>query len=137
MPESIDLIEEKYQALSSAVDNITKKLMSDNIVENTLQNLATLRKSLVDKNCLMVASEFTNYLKQAIVNLDKLVQDKPNVTTMYKCIKINALFVLNLHLFGNIDKKIFKSLIELNTKVYYLSINHYAIEYVLFNSLLK
>lgn len=119
VPESFDLIEEKYQALSSAVENITKKLMSDNIVQNTLQNLATLRKSLVDKNCSMVSSEFTNYLKQAIINLDKLVQDKPNVTTMYKCIKINALFVLSSHLFGNIDKKIFKSLIELNTKVIY------------------
>lgn len=122
MLESIDLMEEKYQALGSAVNIITKKLMSDNIVQNTLQNLATLRKSLVDKNCSMVSSEFTNYLKQAIINLDKLVQDKPNVTTMYKCIKINALFVLSSHLFGNIDKKIFKSLIELNTKVSYLPI---------------
>lgn len=122
MLESIDLMEDKYQALGSAVNIITKKLMSDNIVQNTLQNLATLRKSLVDKNCSMVSSEFTNYLKQAITNLDKLVQDKPNVTTMYKCIKINALFVLSSHLFGNIDKKIFKSLIELNTKVSYLPV---------------
>lgn len=121
MADSLDLDEEKYQALSSAVDNITKKLLTDNIVQNTLQNLATLRKSLVDKNCSLVSSEFTNYAKQAMINLEKLVQDKPNVTTMYKCIKINALIVLSSHLFGNIDKKTFKSLIELNTKVSLLS----------------
>lgn len=127
IPESVDFIGERYKlpeeaesykALSSAIDNITSKLMNDDIVQNTLKNLMTLRKSLVDKNCSMVSAEFIQYLRQAIANLDKLVQDKPNVSNMYKCIKINALYVLCSHLFGNIEKKIFKSLIDLNTKVY-------------------
>lgn len=91
--------------------------MNDDIVQNSLRNLSSLRKSLVEKNCTLIGAEFTQYLKQAIANLDKLVQEQPNISNMYKCIKVNALFVLNSHLFGNNDKKIFKSLIELNTKV--------------------
>lgn len=117
-PECMDLNEQRFKALSGAIENITAKLMNDDIVQNSLQNILTLRRSLVDKNCTVISEEFTMYLRQAVINLDKLVQEKPNVLNMYKCIKINSLFVLSSHLFGNIDKKIFKSLMDLNTKVY-------------------
>lgn len=100
-----------------ALNNITKKIMNDDIVQKSLNNLTVLRGSLVDKNCSLVTSEFSQYLKQAIVNLDKLVQEQPNVNNMYKCIKVNGLYVLSSHLFGNSDKKIFRSLLDLNTKV--------------------
>ncbi|XP_049868543.1 WASH complex subunit 4 [Pectinophora gossypiella] len=116
--EDSELIEDRYKAMTSAAGNITSKLMNDDIVQNSLQNLLTLRKNLVDKNCTLISNEFIQYLKQAINNLDKLIQEKPNSTNMYKCIKINALFVLSSHLFGNIDKKIFKSLIDLDTKAH-------------------
>lgn len=116
-PESLDVSEDSFKALLGATENVTSKIMNDDIVQNALQTLLTLRKSLVNKNCSNVSTEFTQYLKQAIANLDKLVQDKPNVGSMFKCIKMNALFVLSSNLFGNNDKKVFKSLIELNTKV--------------------
>ncbi|CAG9785470.1 unnamed protein product [Diatraea saccharalis] len=117
-PEKLNLTEEHFEALLGATENISSKLLHDDIVQNTLQNLLTLRKDLVDKNCSNVSAEFMLYLKQAITNLDKIVQEKPNITNMYKCIKMNVLFVLSAHLFGNSDKKIFKSLIELNTKAH-------------------
>lgn len=129
MPESIDLVEEKCIAFRGAIDNITSKLMNDDIVQNTLQNITTLRKSLVEKNCSMVSAEFTKYLKNAVANLDKIVQEKPNVSNMYKCIKMNSLFVLASHLFGNLDKKIFKSLIDLNTKVNETMWNNFRVEH--------
>lgn len=116
-PESFDLMEDKFKAMMGAVNNITSRIMNDDIVQKSLQNLTVLRSSLVDKNCTQLTNEFTQYLKQAIVNLDRLVQEQPTSTNMYKCIKVNALFVLTSHLFGNTDKKIFKSLMELNTKV--------------------
>lgn len=116
-PDKLGLNEDKYKALIGAVDKITAKIMNDDIVENSLRNLSSLRKNLVDKKCSLVANEFIQYLKQAITNLDKLVQEQPTISNMYKCIKINALFVLNSHLFGSNDKKIFKNLMELNVKV--------------------
>ncbi|CAH2991365.1 unnamed protein product [Chilo suppressalis] len=117
-PEKLNLTEDSLKALLGAIENIRCKLMHDDIVQNTLQSLLTLRKGLVDKNCSNASGEFMQYLKQAIVNLDKLVQDKPNLANMYKCIKMNALFVLSSYLFGNNDKKLFKSLIELNIKAH-------------------
>lgn len=91
--------------------------MNDNIVQNSLNNLSILRQKLVDKNTTTLANEMTQYLKSAIFNLDKLIQEKPSSVNLYKCIKINALFVLNTHLFGTHDKKIFKALLELDSKV--------------------
>lgn len=96
---------------------VTSKVMNDDIVQNSLRNISTLRKALIGKNSSLVAGEFTQYLRQAVLNLDKLVLEQTHVEVMYKCIKVNALFVLNAHLFGNNDKKVFKNLIELNTKV--------------------
>lgn len=114
---TIDLTDDRFSAILGAIDNITSKVMTDDIVQNALNSLLGLRKSLIDKNCAVIAEQFGHYLRHAISSLDKLVQDKPNVSNMNKCIKINALFVLNSHLFGNSDKKTFKTLIELNTKV--------------------
>lgn len=116
-PENLDLSREKFNAMMGALNNIANKIMNDDIVQKSLNNLTVLRGSLVDKNCSLVASEFSQYLKQAIANLDKLVQEQPNVNNMYKCIKVNALYVLSSHLFGHSDKKIFRSLLDLNTKV--------------------
>ncbi|XP_073949461.1 strumpellin and WASH-interacting protein isoform X2 [Choristoneura fumiferana] len=116
--ETVDLTDDKFSAVLGAIDNITSKVMSDDIVQNSLNSLLGLRKSLIDKNCAVIAEQFSHYLRHAISSLDKLVQDKPNVSNMNKCIKINVLFVLNSHLFGNSDKKIFKSLMELNAKAH-------------------
>lgn len=115
---NVEISEEKLKSVIGAANIITSKIMNDDIVQNSLQNLTILRKSLVEKNCLLIASEFSNYVKQAIASLDKLIQEQPTVGNMYKCIKINSLFVLTYHLFGGIDKKIFKSLIELNFKAH-------------------
>lgn len=113
-----DISNEKAKSLTTAVNNITTKLMNDDIVQNTLNNLLNLRKKdLHSKNCPIVSAEFLQYIKHAHFNLDKLTQDKPNNETMYKCIKINTLFVLTSHLFGNNDKKTLKTLMDLNTKV--------------------
>lgn len=116
-PERFDLMEDRFKAVMGAINNITLRLMNDDIVQKSLQNLTVLRGSLVDKNCSLVATEFIQYLKQAITNLERLVQEEPNVGNMYKCVKVNALYVLTSHLFGVTDKKIFKSLMELNGKV--------------------
>ncbi|XP_047984666.1 uncharacterized protein LOC125225134 [Leguminivora glycinivorella] len=116
--ETVDLPDDKFVAVLGAIDNITAKVMNDDIVLNSLNSLLGLRKTLIDRNCSMIADQFSHYLRLAIASLDKLVQDKPNVSSMNKCIKINALFVLNSHLFGNNDKKNFKALIELNTKAH-------------------
>ncbi|XP_046962776.1 WASH complex subunit 4 [Vanessa cardui] len=115
--DNIDSDEDQLKALTGAVNNITSKLMNDDIVQSTLNNILLLRKKeLITKNCSLVSAEFTKYIKQAMLNLDKLAQDKPNADNMYKYIKINVLFAFNSHLFGINDKKTFKSLMELNTK---------------------
>ncbi|KAJ8721539.1 hypothetical protein PYW07_002314 [Mythimna separata] len=121
-PENLDLTEDKFKAMMGAINSVTNKIMTDDIVQKSLQNLTALRSSLVDKNCSLVATEFTQYLKLAIANLDKLVQEQPNVSNMYKCIKVNGLYVLSAHLFGNSDRKIFKTLIDLNTKAHSINI---------------
>lgn len=121
-PENLDLMEDKFKAIVGALNTVTSKIMNDDIVHRSLQNLTVLRGSLVDKNCALVAAEFTKYIKQAITNLDKLVQEQPNVSNLYKCIKVNGLFVLSAHLFGTNDKKIFKALMELNTKAHSVNI---------------
>ncbi|CAH0714323.1 unnamed protein product, partial [Brenthis ino] len=115
----MDIKIEKFKVLIAAVNSITTKLMNDDIVQNSLNNLLILRKKdLMAKNCSLVSAEFMLYIRHAILNLDKLAQDKPNSETMYKCIKINTLFVLTSYLFGNNEKKVFKSLMELNTKAH-------------------
>lgn len=115
--DNIDLEEERLKALTGAVNSITSKLMNDDIVQTIFNNLLHLRKKdLNTKNCSLVSAEFTKYIKQAIQNLDKLSQERPNGDIMYKYIKINVLFAFNSHLFGSNDKKTFKSLVELNTK---------------------
>ncbi|KPI92659.1 WASH complex subunit 7 [Papilio xuthus] len=122
-PENLDTYDEKFKAILGAIDNITAKIMSDDIVQNTLHNLLNLRKNnLIGKNCTTVTSEFSQYIKQALFNLEKLLQEKPTTENMYKCIKINSLFVLSSHLFGSSDKKIFKALVDLNTKAHSIHI---------------
>ncbi|CAB3223603.1 unnamed protein product [Arctia plantaginis] len=128
-PERFDLMEDRFKAVMGATNNITLRLMNDDIVQKSLQNLTVLRGSLVDKNCSLVTSEFTQYLKQAVANLEKLVQEQPNVGNMYKCVKVNALYVLTSHLFGITDKKIFRSLMELNAKAHSVHIIGTAIWY--------
>lgn len=114
----LGIAEEKHKSVIGAIDNITKKIMNDDLVQTCLNNLLNLRKQyLVGNDCSSVCSEFIQYIKNVLVNLDRLIQDKPNSDTMYKSIKINSLFVLQSYLFGTSDKKIFKNLIELNTKV--------------------
>lgn len=115
--ENENITEDRLQSAIAAMGNINKKIMSDSIVQNALNSISVLRQKLVDKNTTVLASEITQYLRGAITNLDKLIQEKPTTINMYKCIKMNALFVLNSHLFGTNDKKIFKALIDLNTKV--------------------
>ncbi|XP_032515167.2 WASH complex subunit 4 [Danaus plexippus] len=118
-PDALDCDVERLQALKGAIDVITAKLMNDDIVQTTLHNLLLLRKnSLNIQNCNRMSTEFMQYIKHAIFNLDKLVQEKPNSENMYKCIKINALFALNSHLFGSNDKKCFKTLMDLNSKAH-------------------
>ncbi|XP_059050047.1 WASH complex subunit 4 [Achroia grisella] len=129
MPEKFNMLEDKIKSIIVATENITSKIMNDDIVQTSLQNLLSLRKSLVDKNSLPLTTEFTQYLRQAITNLDKLTQDKPNVNNMYKCIKVNTLFVLTSHLFGTMDKKIFKSLTELNIKAHSVNLIGTAVWY--------
>ncbi|CAH2076323.1 unnamed protein product, partial [Iphiclides podalirius] len=122
-PENMGTDKDKFNAILGAIDNITSKIMCDDLVQNTLQQLLVQRKNnLVEKNCTVVSMEFSQYIKQAIINLDKLVQQKPNTENMYKCIKVNALFVLNSHLFGSGDKKIFKALIDVNSKAHSIHI---------------
>ncbi|XP_045494622.1 WASH complex subunit 4 [Colias croceus] len=116
---SLDINEDRLNSVNGAIDIITARLMSDDVVQNSLSNLLNLRKKdLPGKVCGTVMTEFTQYIKQALINLDKFIQDKPNSDNMYKCIKINALFVLNCHLFSNNDKKLFKSLSEINAKAH-------------------
>lgn len=118
-PENLDVYEEKLNAFLGAIDNITNKIMCDDLVQNTLQQLlAKKKKNLAGKNLTIVSTEFSQYIKQAIFNLDKLVQQKSTTENMYKCIKVNALFILNSHFFGSGDKKIFKALLDLNSKVW-------------------
>ncbi|KAL4715593.1 hypothetical protein ACJJTC_009219 [Scirpophaga incertulas] len=115
-PELLELKEDISKALHVATEFITNKIMNDDIVENCLQTLLQIRKKTVDINYSHVLEDFTNYLKQAILNLEKISQTKPNVANMYRCIKMNCLFVLSSHLFGNNDRKVFKLLMELNIK---------------------
>ncbi|XP_068632527.1 WASH complex subunit 4 [Battus philenor] len=117
--ECLNMNEDKFSAVLKAIDNITVKIMSDDIVQNMLHHLLMLKKNkLTGKNCSIVASEFMQYIKQAIISLDKLVQEKPSTENMYKCIKFNSLFVLSSHLFGVCDKKILKMLVDLNSKAH-------------------
>ncbi|XP_013187252.1 WASH complex subunit 4 [Amyelois transitella] len=120
--DKLDMYEDRLASMIGAVDNITNKLMNDDIAQTCLQNLLTLRGKLVDKNCSFLATELTQYVKQAICNLEKLTVEKPTSDNMYKCIKVNTLFVLNSHLFGIGDKKMFKSLVELNTKAHSINL---------------
>ncbi|VVC89917.1 unnamed protein product [Leptidea sinapis] len=114
-----NISKDKMDAISNAISSITSRIMCDDIIQNVLQNILMLRKkNLTENKCGVVMTEFTNYIKQALVNLDKLTQEKPNFDNMYKCIKINALFILNSHLFNYSDKKVFKFLTELNFKAH-------------------
>ncbi|XP_041988077.1 WASH complex subunit 4 [Aricia agestis] len=117
-PYELDSSEEKHKAMLVAMENITKKIMNDDIVQNSLSSLLVTRQKYLGNSSTNVHSEFTNYIKNVIVNLDKLIQEKCNSENMYKCIKINSLFVLNSYLFSSSDKKNFKNLIELNTKAH-------------------
>ncbi|XP_047508769.1 WASH complex subunit 4 [Pieris napi] len=106
-------------AVNNALESITSKLMCDDIVQTTLQNLLAIKKrdlSGIQSGQVMV--EITSYIRHALLNLEKLTQEKPNSDNMYKCIKINALFILNSHLFSNNDKKLLKHLNEINSKAH-------------------
>ncbi|XP_053612308.1 WASH complex subunit 4 [Plodia interpunctella] len=126
-PDKLDMYEDRLGSMIGAIENITTKLMNDDIVQTCLQNLLILRGKLVNKNCSFLTTELTQYVKQAISNLEKITVEKPTVDNMYKCIKINALFVLNSQLFGISDKKMFKSLVELNTKAHSINLTGTAI----------
>lgn len=117
-PENLEFSEQKLKSLLNAVENISSRIMSDNIVQNCLNNLYPLRGKLIEKNCARISAEFSNYIRLVITNLDKIIQERPSLSNMYKCIKVNALFVLNSNLFGTNDKKVFRALIDLNTKVF-------------------
>lgn len=109
---------ERLDSILGAVENLTAKIMSDCTVENSIHNLLPLRSYLTEGNCSSLQTEFAQYVKLLVLNLDKLVQEKPHTLNMYKCIKANGLFVLNSFLFGVTDKKVFRLLIDLNAKAH-------------------
>ncbi|KAI8422461.1 hypothetical protein MSG28_006289 [Choristoneura fumiferana] len=90
--ETVDLTDDKFSAVLGAIDNITSKVMSDDIVQNSLNSLLGLRKSLIDKNCAVIAEQFSHYLRHAISSLDKLVQDKPNAVCMQWVLSIEDMY---------------------------------------------
>lgn len=59
-------------------------------------------------------SEFTICMQNMLIELEK---DDENISYTQIWLQLNAIFVFQYHIFGNIDKKILKRLIEINKKV--------------------
>lgn len=70
----------------------------------------------------MFANHFLGYLKNAFIEINKYSSDLTESNEPQEILKINAMCILYHNMFGNIDDKLFKQLIECNNKVIYFVI---------------
>lgn len=65
------------------------------------------------KSCSL-SNEFVLYIHYLVLELER---DNDNISFTQIWLQANALFAFHYYLFGNLDKKLFKRLCEINKKV--------------------
>lgn len=82
-------------------------------MQNILQKCQEENLIPVIKNSSL-SSEFCLFMQQLLVELEK---DEENISFTQILLQVNVLFVFHYHLFGTLDKKLFKRLLDVNKKV--------------------
>lgn len=108
---------ESLNSIDAVLNNIEDKALSDKIFQNCLDALTSIKNKLVVKNGIQIAEEFSTYLKSCLSDLEKSNIDVYESSSAIQWVKVNALFVFHFHVFGNADKRIFKTLTDVNVKV--------------------
>lgn len=112
-PAEHDITLERLHCLYKCLTEIYNSLLSDTILQQTLEKcseesiLRTLKKSTI-------SNEITLFVQQVLTELEK---EDSNINYSKNLLHINVLVAFYYSLFGNIDKKISKKLLEVNKKV--------------------
>ncbi|KAF5274542.1 hypothetical protein FQA39_LY07154 [Lamprigera yunnana] len=111
-PSQFDIPTQQLHFLKECVAEIETKLLRGNIFQQTVEKCVDDGLVMTMKNCSL-SNEIISYIHQMINELEK---DEENMFFTQIWLQVNAMYVLYYYLFGNIDKKVYKRLAEVNKK---------------------
>lgn len=114
---------ESLKSIEIVLNNIEDTILSDKIFYNSYHSLQKIKTSL-DKKSLLAAEDYVLYLKKCTVDLERASTDYYESLNSLQWVKVNALFVFYYHIFGNVDKKLFRSLFDVNVKVFTMNFSN-------------
>lgn len=118
LSHSSNTMNRQINKLDSILDLIEDKIMTDKIYENCVDLISHSEQIVTaGKAKSPIEEDISSYVKTKIIELDKSGMDFYESESVIVWIKVNALFILHNSLFGNVDKKIFKMLVDVNIKV--------------------
>ncbi|XP_022901254.1 WASH complex subunit 4 [Onthophagus taurus] len=111
-PGDYEMTMENLQCLFRKVNDIENMLLSGNILQHVMEKC--LEESLITsiKGCSL-ASEFLLYTQQLLNDLEK---DEDGITYTQFFLQANTLVAFQTILFGSMDKRILKRLMDINKK---------------------
>lgn len=108
---------ETLKSLETVLNNLGENILSDKIFYNSYHSLRKIKNSLNKKN-ILASEDYMSYLKKCMVDMEKYPLDYIESSHSIQWVKVNILFVFHFHIFGNVDKKLFKNLCDINIKVF-------------------
>ncbi|KAK4871515.1 hypothetical protein RN001_015639 [Aquatica leii] len=112
-PSQFQIPLEQLRSLKECIVDIEIKLLRGNIFQQTMEKCLDEGLVVTMKNCSLT-NEILLYIHQMLNELEK---DDENMFFNQIWLQVNAMFVLHYYLFGNMDKKVYKRLNELNKRI--------------------
>lgn len=117
---NLDTFEQKFdihsiQGVESTLIDLEQILIGD-VFEHLIHSLAIIKVKINPKSLGIFSGHMESYLKTTLADITKCDSDLNENFDAHTVVKITSMAVIYHHLFGNLNKKIFRSILELNLK---------------------
>lgn len=85
--------------------------------QNAIENLSKIKNEIGGRAFANFTNHFQLYLKTVLADILKFPQELSEFHETETVIKVNIMAVVYHNIFGNLDQKIFKTLLDCNAKV--------------------
>ncbi|XP_049805094.1 WASH complex subunit 4 [Schistocerca nitens] len=127
-PTKFGVPPEKLKTFEKMLCELENQLLTGKIFQRAVEQAFDDRKPSISKNTAL-AEEFDAYIRSTSAELEARQTEKLDSESALLWVKTSALYVLNFHLFGSLDKKVFKQLWDFSKKVPAASLYGYVTWY--------